>query len=267
MSDLHAARFALIGAGNIGRILLRRLLASGVPAENLAVNDRDYERASMVASQFGVKPILLSEEFIRSADVILLATPPKAVLDLLGIMDKWVRSGQIMISFAAGIPLERLKSRLPEDIAVVRVMPNAPSLVGKGMNPVVYGNRLTPEAKALVEAVLACLGETIQVSDEQMNWCVGLSGAAMRSLLPALQGMIEAGIEAGLTAYDSRRVAAQVMLGTAELVLQTDLSFEEIKALTPMQTVNEAEVAQIFLQAARSAREKIDQAQARLLEA
>lgn len=266
MSDLRTVRFAIIGAGNIGRILISRLLALGVPPENLVVNDRDHERVSAVASQFVIKPISLSEEVVRTSDVILLAAPPKSVLDLLTIMSNWFRAGQLVISFAAAVPLAKLESMLPTEVMVVRVMPNAPSLVGQGMNPVAYGNWVTPEGKAVVEAILACLGETIPVSDDQMNWCVGLSGAAMRSLLPVLEGMIEAGIEAGFTAQNARKIAAQVMLGTASLVLQTDLSFEEIKALTPMQTVNDTEVANIFLQAARSAREKIDQAQAKLME-
>lgn len=266
MNNLQEVRFAIIGAGNIGRILLNRLLSSGVPAVNLAVIDCDLERAEAVARQFGAKPIPLSEEAIRTAEVILLAAPPKSVFDLLARMRGWFRSGQLVISFAAGVPLAIMEFMFPAEVMVVRVMPNAPSLVGQGMNPVAYGSRVTPEGKAVVSAILASLGETVQVSDEQMNWCVGLSGAAMRSLLPVLEGMIKAGMEAGLTPQDARRVAAQVMLGTAALALQTDLSFDEIKMLTPMQTVNEAEVTQIFFQAAKSAREKIDQVQARLME-
>lgn len=266
MDNLQNVRFVIIGAGNIGRILLGRLLSSGVPAVNLAVNDCDLERAEVAARQFGVSPTSLNEEAIRTADVILLAAPPKSVFDLLTTLREWLRSGQLVVSFAAAVPLAKLESMLPAEVMAVRVMPNALSLVGQGMNPVAFGKRVTPEGKAVVTAILASLGETIQVSDDQMNWCVGLSGAAMRSLLPVLEGMIKAGMEAGLTAQDARRVAAQVMLGTAALALHTDLSFDEIKRLTPMQTVNEAEVTQIFFQAAISAREKIDQVQARLME-
>jgi pyrroline-5-carboxylate reductase len=210
--------FAIIGVGNIGRILLNRLLASGVPAENLVICDSDPGRASSVARQFGVHPISLSDEATCTADVVLVAVPPKAVPDLLGTVGKWLRPGQLVISFAAAIPLERLESLLPVEVMVVRVMPNAPSLVRQGMNPVAYGRRVTLEGRALVEAILACLGETIEVSDDLMNWCVGLSGAAMRSLLPALEGMTQAGIEAGLQENDARSIAAQVMLGMAALV-------------------------------------------------
>ncbi len=132
------------------------------------------------------------------------------------------------------------------------------------MNPIAYGQHVTPEARALAEALLKILGETIIVQDSQMNWCVGLSGAAMRSLLPALLGMTLAGIEAGLSEKDARRVAAQVMLGTANVALQTDMTFEEIKALTPMQIIDETVVTKLFLEAVQTAKGIIDQLQDKL---
>lgn len=266
MNKLQTTLFVVIGAGNIGKILLKRLLAAGVPPENLAVCESDAQRASAAASQFGVRLVSLSNETIGAADVLLVAAPPKAALSLIRTISGWLHPGQMVISFAAALPLTTLEALLPQSALVARVMPNAPSLVGKGMNPVAYGQAITPEARSLVEALLSCLGESIEVSDDLMNWCVGISGAAMRSLLPVLEGMIQAGLEAGMKAQDARKVATQVMLGTAALVQESNLPLDEIKALTPMQTVNETEVAQIFLQAARSAKEKSDQAQARLME-
>jgi pyrroline-5-carboxylate reductase len=143
-------------------------------------------------------------------------------------------------------------------------MPNAPSLVGQGMNPVAYSAGVTAEARALVEAILSTLGETLVVRDDQMNWCVGLTGAAMRSLLPVLEGMTRAGVKAGFSELESRRMAAQTMQGTAALTLKIDLTFEQIKALTPMETVDETAMAQLYYDAARAAQEKIVSAQRKL---
>jgi pyrroline-5-carboxylate reductase len=265
MSTLSERRFAIIGAGNIGRILLSRLLASGTPAKNLVICDSDTKRANAVARLFDIRSISLSDEAACTADAVLVAVPPKAVPDLLGTVGKWLRPRQLVISFAAATPLSRLESLLPAEVMAVRVMPNAPSLVGQGMNPVAYGHHVTLEGRALVEEILACLGESIEVSDDLMNWCVGLSGAAMRSLLPALEGMTQAGIEAGLASNDARRISAQVMLGTAALALQTYLSFDEIKAMTPMQMVDEEAERQVYLVAARSAQEKMEQLQKMLI--
>lgn len=263
---LQNKHFAVIGVGSIGRILVGRLQASGVPSQQIVVCDTLPERSAVAAAIFGVRAVALTDDLAPEADIILIAVPPKAALEVLQAVSGQLRADQIVISFAAAVPLAKLEAVTPDEVMVVRVMPNAPSLVGQGMNPVTYGRSVTPEAEGVVEALLRILGETIEVRDDQMNWCVGLSGAVMRSLLPVLEGMTQAGIEAGLSPEQARRVATQVMLGTAQLVQQTTLSFDEIKALTPMETVNEPEVFQLFLAAAREAREKIGRLQNKLWE-
>jgi len=263
--NLSETHLAVIGAGNIGRILIERLRAAGVPADALLVCDSDPARAGAMAEEYGVRTVSLNDEpACAAADMFLVAVPPKAVREVVSALASRLRPGQAVVSFAAAVPLSRIEALLPPGVAAVRVMPNAPSLVGQGMNPVAYGAAVTPEARELVDAILSTLGETLIVRDDQMNWCVGLTGAAMRSLLPTLEGMGRAGVEAGCSEKESRRMAAQVMLGTAALALQTDLTFEQIKALTPMETVDEAALAQSFFDAARAAQEKVLAAQRKL---
>lgn len=86
----------------------------------------------------------------------------------------------------------------------------------------------------------------------------------MRSLLPALEGMTEAGVEAGFTEKEARHMAVRVMLGTAAMAATRDLSFDELKSLTLMETLNETVLREIFLEAARAAKEKADQLQEKL---
>jgi pyrroline-5-carboxylate reductase len=260
-------QIAVIGAGNIGRILLKHLTEAGVPAGQLVVCDSEVAHSQAAAAEFGVRVAVLTDDAVCHADVLLLAVSPKSVIDVLRTLVPHLRPGQVVVSFAAANPLEGLEAIVPAGVAVIRVMPNAPSLVSQGMNPVAYGAKVTAEARALVEALLALLGETVVVRDDQMTWCVGLTGAAMRSLLPVLEGMIRAGMDAGLPESEARRVAAQVMLGTATLALQTELTVDEIKALTPMQTVDEPAVAQLFYDAAHGAKEKVDGMQLKLQEA
>lgn len=264
IDGLHAQRFAVVGVGNIGRILLARLLAAGVEPGRLVICDNDTARGQAAADEFGVQAVALPDEASCTAGLILLATPPKVVPGVVQAIAPLLRPGQVLVSFAALISLERLEAAVPAGVAVARVMPNAPSLVGAGMNPVAFGSTATPEARGLVAALLAILGDSLEVMDGQMNWCVGLSGAAMRSLLPVLEGMVQAGVEAGLSPGDARRVAAQVMRGTAALALETDASFADLKALTPMETVDEATVAQLFCEAARRAKETMEKLQSKL---
>lgn len=256
-ASLREKQFAVIGVGNIGRILITRLLAAGISAAHVVVCDTDTTRGQAAAVEFGVRAVPLPDEAACTADLILLSPSPKSVPDVLQAIAPHLHQGQVVVSFAALISLARLEAIVPSGVAVVRVMPNAPSLVGAGMNPVVYGKTSTTEVRELLTAVLAILGDTIAVQDEQINWCVGLSGAAMRSLLPVLEGMTQAGMDAGLSPGDARRVAAQAMRGTAALALETELPFADLKALTPMQTVDETAVAQLFYDAAFNAKEKM----------
>lgn len=256
MNALAESTWLVIGAGRIGTILLRRLLAAGVPASRLTVNDIDGSQANAAATALGIRVASLDERAISGSDAVLVATPPPEVLEVLGTVREWLRKGQAIISFAAGVPLALLEQRVPEGVAVARVMPNAPSLVGRGMNPVVYATQAPPESRALVEALLAVLGGSIIVDDSQMNACVGLTGAAMRSVLPVLEGMTRAGVEAGLFEKDARRVAAAVVAGSAALVSETELGFEEMRSLTPMRTLDEELLSRLIYEAALGATEK-----------
>lgn len=264
MTPLTSKQFAIIGMGNIGRILLERLILAGIPADHLIINDSDETRAQQASGHFAVRVCALTDEALCGVDVFLLAAPPKSVIGILRSLIPHLHEGQVIVSFAAGIPLRRLEAVLPTGVSVARVMPNAPSLVGQGMNPVAYGPSASAQATMLVQSILRTLGECIVVDDEQMNWCVGLTGAAMRSLLPALEGMTQAGIEAGLAEDAARYLAAQVMSGTAALAANRDLTFEDIKTLTPMEMLDENALRGIFLEAARTAKEKIDRLQERL---
>lgn len=265
MKEIFKQRIAIIGAGNIGRMLLERLHRNGMIVR-MAVYDKDSQKAQNAAALVGAEALTETEIGNCGAQLWLLCVGPKALLPCLKQLSSSIQPGQIVVSFAAAASLVRLETFVAEGVHMVRVMPNMPSLVGQGMNPVCFSEKVPPEAREIVMQLLEVLGETVEVSDEQMNWCVGLSGAAMRSLIPVIEGMIQAGHKAGLSTKKARKIATQIMLGTADLVTQLDeTSLEDIKALTPMETVDEEQVANIFEEAATGVKVKIDRLQAAIL--
>ncbi|MCC7202001.1 MAG: NAD(P)-binding domain-containing protein [Nitrospirae bacterium] len=255
---LKDKRWAIIGTGNIGTLLCKRLLSAGVRPNHLAVYDITPGSTDYLVRETSVKTLSLNRESFQDIDVILIATPPKAVKGFLSQTAEWLHPNHLIISFANAVSLNRLETLTPEGVGIIRVNPNIPSLIGEGINPVVYGRHVTVEAKQLVEELLGILGKTISVRDDQMNWLVGLTGASMRSILPVLEGLIKAGTEAGLSSEEARAVAAQVLVGTADLVLQTGLTIDELKAMTPLVTVDENALSNMIFNAARRAKEKMD---------
>ena len=254
LDPLRDRRLALIGAGVIGRTLIRRLEALNLPPKQLMLCDADPARGARLQREFELKTCPLADACCR-ADIWLIATPPAAVISTLSVLAPRLEAGQVVISFAAGVSMARLEAEVPAGVAVARIMPNALSLIGRGVNPVAYGRDCTLQAMAEVQAILNALGESIVLEDEQMNWAVGLTGASMRWLLPVLEGMTQAGLDAGLPEVDARWLAASMMAGTAALALETTFSFDELKALTSVQAGDEEAIRRIFREAAHRARQ------------
>lgn len=253
LDPLIDQHLALIGVGVVGRILIQRLKTAGFPAERLIICDADPQRGNRAQREFNLKTCPLNDPCCR-ADIWLIATPPAAALPTIQSVQDRLKPGQTVISFAAGVSMAQLEDELPLGVAAVRVMPNALSLIGRGVNPVAYGRECTLETMSEVQALLAILGESIVLDDAQMNWAVGLTGASMRWLLPVLQGMTLAGMEAGLSESDARWIATEMMSGTAALAAETEMSFEEMKALTSVQVVDEEAIIRLFRDAARRAK-------------
>lgn len=265
MDSYPKSTFSIVGAGNVGKMLARRLLASGIPAAKVRIYDLDADKATKAAQEVGIQVFSLPGSAPWKVNVWLLASPPKTILSVVQLLADVLEKGDLVISFAAAVPLVELEKAVPAGVQVVRLLPSMTSYLGKGMNPVCYGVSTSRETRQQVERLLEALGEFIEVRDDQMNWCVGLSGAAMRAVLPALEGMVKAGIEAGFPAAEARRIAGQIMAGTAALLLETDFTFADIKAMTPMEMVDEPAVARIFYESARQAKEKTDSLQGRIV--
>jgi pyrroline-5-carboxylate reductase len=265
MKNVNELNYFIIGMGNIGKIMVQRLLQVGVTKDRIMINDVDSTRVASVSGEFGVKDLSLDDAGVNSMDVIIAAAPPKVVPDILKSLDKNMHAGQVVISMAAAVPISYMRKMVSKPVSIARILPNPPTLLGKGMNPVSFEPSEKPDVKVLVMNLLAVLGDTIEVDDDLMAWSVGLTGAALRTIFPVMDGMIRAGLEAGLSPDESRRVAARIFNGVSALALETDLSLDQIHNLTPMQTLDEAAVSDIFLETARNTLQKVEATQASIV--
>ena len=266
MSGLEETRIAFIGAGLMGGILIERLVKTGRPPARILAVEPSAERRAELERKWGV---LIGDDMRRAsefANTLILAVPPKTVRGVLRDLAPLLKPKHIVISLAAAVPLEALEQIAGKGIAVVRVMPNSPSRVGQGMNPVAFGRFVTQEAREWVMALLACWGQTIEVPDVLMNLCVGLSGAAPTYIFPIIDALTEAGVAGGLPLTNARHIASQVVLGSAAMVLETGETPTELKALTPLRPLREADAKALFREAVESAHTQMDTLQAKLSE-
>ena len=265
MNTLNKITIAVIGVGNIGRILLERLLSSGVPVSHLVVCDIDEGKAKAAAVDFGVQTCTITDLKLFDASLILMCVGPKAILPVVKDLASDLKPDQTLVSFAAAVPISEIEKVTPTGAKVVRIMPNTPSLIGRGMNPVCFSDNADQETREIVFELLSYLGETLEIPDDLMNRSVGLSGAAIRSVLPAIEGMIQAGMDAGFSEEQARILVSQSFLGIATLVNESNLSIQELKKLTPLETIIEVLAQQIFYDATAGTNEKIDALQQKIL--
>jgi len=221
MMPLAPKKIALIGAGQMAEALLRGLLASGVATrESLFATDPSEARRIRMTHAFDIRTGCDNREAASWANVVVLAVKPQMLNAVLPELAPFL-SGRLVVSIVAGMPIKQLAARLPSGTRIVRVMPNAPAMVGEGMSAVTFAAAATPEDRELVTGMFASVGRVVQVEEHLMDAVTGLSGSGPAYVFIAIEALADAGVKMGLSRSIAEILAAQTMLGAARTVLET----------------------------------------------
>lgn len=213
----QSTTFGVVGGGNMAEALLRGVLASGlIPAGNVRVYDPVAERRALFAG-LGMRAAENAAEAL-AAEVVLLAVKPQVMADALA--GAVARAGQLFISIAAGIRTDRLEALLSSGARVVRVMPNTPLLVGKGMSAICPGSTATAEDVRAALQLFVCGGDAVEVTEEAMDAVTALSGSGPAYVFRFAEALFAAGEAMGLSPELSRRLAIGTIQGAAEMLVR-----------------------------------------------
>jgi pyrroline-5-carboxylate reductase len=208
-------KLGFIGAGNMGRAIIRGLLAGGhVSREGLVYYDPDPARQVQM-DELGVQAARDNSE-VMQAPVVVLAIKPQVMGAVLAEVKEFARPWNLIISIAAGVPLKILAEAFPES-RVIRVMPNTPTLVGAGMAALTPGPGVTPEDLALAQELFQALGEAVVVEEKLMDAVTGLSGSGPAFVAVFIEALADGGVKMGLPRPLALTLATQTVLGTARL--------------------------------------------------
>jgi pyrroline-5-carboxylate reductase len=214
------ATVTVIGAGVMGETLISGLIRAGRPVESLLVGEKRSERADELRERYGVE-VLGNREAARRADTVALVVKPQDMGELLEEIAPELRPGQLVVSLAAGITTQFIESRLPEGVAVVRVMPNTPALVDEGMAAISRGSHCDEEHLVEAESLMASTGRVIRVPERQQDAVTAISGSGPAYLFFVVEAMIEAGVHLGLPRTTSTELVVQTVVGSAKLLRET----------------------------------------------
>ncbi len=221
---IETTRIGFLGGGAMGQALLRGLLARGVAADRLAVADPSAA-CREAAAAMGVPAHDSNPEVVAQSDVVVLAVKPQILPEVLGalrILDEDTLRAPLWISIAAGVSLEALEEELPKGARVVRTMPNTPAQVSMGATALVANGSATESDRALAKALFESVGIAWEAPQEELLDAVtGLSGSGPAYVFVFLEALGDAGVRAGLPRDAAYRLAAQTVMGSARLVLES----------------------------------------------
>lgn len=224
-----------IGGGNMAQAIIGGLLANNYPAELINVCDRNPHKLEWFQAQ-GVQINQNKFQAVQQAEVVILAVKPQAMAETCAEFANGESAvdlqHKLVISIAAAMNCARLSALLPSAKAIIRVMPNTPSLVGQGMAGLYATAQVDNELKQFSEQLLAAVGQVCWISDEQqMHSVTAASGSSPAYFFLFMQAMQQALAETGLNPQQIRLLIQQSALGAAEMVIQNpQLSLSQLRA-------------------------------------
>lgn len=215
-------KIAFLGTGNMAEALVKGLLGAGTAsAEEIVCAEPRLERREEIALRYGVKVIGSNLEATEQADVVVLSVKPQTMEQLLDEIAPAVDHRKLVISIAAGVSIAAIARKLGAGVRIVRTMPNTPALVGAGATALARGAHATDwdleQARSLFQAV----GTTVIVEEHHLDAVTGLSGSGPAFLFLVIEALADGGVKVGLARPVAMTLAAQTVLGSAKLVLET----------------------------------------------
>jgi pyrroline-5-carboxylate reductase len=215
-------RIGFLGAGKMASALARGFLRAGlVTAQELMASDVSEAARTAFTANVGARAVAANAEAAKFGEVLIVAVKPDQVAGVLDEVRPCLTAGHLVISIAAGVPLKRLEEALFKGARVIRVMPNTPALVGAGATAYALGQWATREDAALTQRLFSAVGLALEVKEKLLDAVTGLSGSGPAYACLMIEALSDGGVAAGLPREVATKLAAQTVLGSARLVLET----------------------------------------------
>ncbi len=223
MSILANQSIGFIGAGNMAEALIRGLVRGGhVPAERITASGPRRERLEQLAKSYGVAITTDNRALARGAGLVVLSVKPQILDKVLREVGDQLKPGTLVVSIAAGVDTETIESAVADGVRVVRAMPNTPALVGAGATAIAPGSHASEADLATAKAMFDAVGITVVLDESHLDAVTGLSGSGPAYIFLILEALSDAGVKVGLARRNAQLLAAQTVMGSAKMLLETD---------------------------------------------
>ena len=218
------SKVGVVGTGVIGEALIGSLMRFGIPKDSILISEKRDERKDEILQKYGVSKL----ESIEYVDILFLAVKPQ---DLITTIQAWStshRSLPLIVSFAAGVKISAIENVLGSKARVIRVMPNTPMTLGRGMSAMSLGDHVTKEDQDWLNRFLKTTGEVIEVSEGLQDAVTATSGSGPAYYFAFTEAVVAAATKLGLSEADAITLAKETLIGAA---LMVEKSGKDLKTL------------------------------------
>jgi pyrroline-5-carboxylate reductase len=221
MIGVKSSRWGFIGAGKMATAIIRGMIRDGTPSELISASDPDSKVRAALLGETGVATFDSNAEVVGHSDVVVLAVKPQSMAGVLAELRPMITTDHLVVSVAAGVSLATLAKGLGPDRRLARAMPNTPALVGEGAAAYCLGPAAREEDEAVVASCLKAIGKAFRVPESQLDAVTGLSGSGPAFVYLMIEALADGGVRVGLPREIALTLAAQTVLGSAKMVLET----------------------------------------------
>lgn len=227
-----------IGTGNMTTAIVRGMVAAGfVPASEIVVFDPNAHKREALARDLGVVAVESNEALVAASDVVVLAVKPQVLPGVLAPLAAQIADRRrVVVSIAAGTTLAKLDGLLAVESTdgsegteagatpVVRVMPNVNAMIGAGMAAVCGNAAASSDDVAFVVAMFTSVGAAIELPEAQFSTYTAIAGSSPAFAYLFIDALARAAVAAGMGKELATQIAAQTVLGSAQMVLESEKS-------------------------------------------
>ena len=211
-------KIACIGTGAMGGAIMRAVCNKFDP-NNITVSNRTLEKGKSFANETGCRFADNNKDCIKDAKYIFIAVKPAFLSDLFAEIKNDIPSDAVVISMAAGVKIEKLESFAKA--RYVRIMPNVPAQIAKGMTALSCNDNITSEELSDITEILETAGKVEQVPEKLMDCVTGVSGSGPAFVFMFIEAMADAAVADGMPRAQAYEFAAQAVYGSAKMLLET----------------------------------------------
>lgn len=228
MAERKSQTIGLIGIGNMGSSIAKGLCTSNSVFE-VAYYDVDQEKAKRLHETIGGYLCMNVQDLAAQSNIVIIAVKPDVIIPFLK-EHKAVLIDTPIVSIAAGVAISLIEEAIGGGV-VLRVMPNTPALIGKGMSVISPGSRSDEQTLNLVEKIFASVGRTMVLPEKLMDAVTAVSGCGPAYAFTMIQAMADGGVKLGIPREKAVLLAAQTLTGAAEMVLSSNISPIDLRGM------------------------------------